>query len=234
MLRGWFPQDDSLTARNGLLVSQQLDQLFRKIDDGVAEDESRLASYVGLLEVFYVFDRRFVEQNEGSNIATVETANAAQRLGLCAKVFGDLELSKSHYLKARESLDEAIGEEPKSVALLQNLLEVQTTIAELEQASGNSDAGRQAFNSALVLLAQSNVEASPETSEWIAPLYKAMATLAVQMELYPQARALADQYVQSMQSLATHYSNDEQWREKADEARSWFEQINERIATVES
>jgi tetratricopeptide (TPR) repeat protein len=225
----WFPQDDSLLAKNSLLVSQQLDQLFRKIDEGVAEDPARLEAYLGLLQTFYVYDRRFVEQNEGSRTATTETASAEQRLGLCARVFGDLELSKTHYRKALDTLNQANHSDPESVLVLQNWLDVATIIATLEQASGQMESGRQAFHVAMQRLRQSQFEDSLEADEWLAPQYRVMASVAIELGLYQDARDLANRYVASLRDLVAAYPSDDQWRKQSLEAVALIEQVNQHL-----
>jgi hypothetical protein len=230
----WFPHDDSLAARNSLLVSQHLDQLFRKIDESIAEDPNRFESFMSLLQVYYVYDRRFVEQNEGSNLATIESANAAQRLGVCAKVVGDLELSKTHFRTARNSLGDAMAGEPNSLVLYQNLMEVQATIAELEQASGNRDLSRHEFDSAFRLLQQCEMGATAETDDSLAPLYRTMITLAVQMNLGSEARRLADCFVSSTEKRLSRSPENALWREQANEARELRNQVHQRYQTPKS
>ena len=116
--------------------------------------------------------------------------------------------------------------EPESINVLLNLLDVQTIIAGLEHASGNPEAGRQEFDTALQMLHQTKVKSSVETEEWLAPQYRIMASVAMQLGLFQEARDLAKRHVESLQDLVSTYPNDEQWRKQADEAKAFVEQLN--------
>ncbi len=224
-LTGATKTSQDLAEDNSLLVAQQLDALFWNIDKRLSQNAAELSSFYEILQVFYLYDRRFVEQNENNLVTQAETAYANQRLAQCAKIFGDFDQSKAYYRKAKQQFEGLVNENPNLISQLHDLIDAQANVADLEQVTGNTDLSKREFQAAIRLLDQSSIPKSMEYHQWLAPQFRSLADIGKKLGLDQDALDLARRFDESASALAQ--SNfDAEVQQQALEAKAMLESIS--------
>ena len=221
------PDSKQLTMANSLLVAQQLDEVFQKLEERVGNDPNELSSFRELIEVFYLYDKRFIEQNQGSELAAVESAYAARRLGLCALLTRDLPLSKIHYREAQRHFEQMVDEDPSSLLSLNELIDTHTTLAMLEQGTGDLEHSKREFYTAVKLTSRMSSTGTAEADGMLAPMFQTLANLGVTLKLYDDALYLAYQFEQSAKSALQSSPTDPVRIEKVSDAVRFHKYLNE-------
>ncbi|MCG8649144.1 MAG: hypothetical protein MI861_04890 [Pirellulales bacterium] len=187
---------------NSLLVAQQLDQLFAKLEEGLGNPSARSPELMEALRIFYLYDRRFVEQNQDSDVAEMETAYAAQRMAQCANFFGDLEQSRSHYRMAKDKFAALVERNPTVVSSFHDLIDAQVNLAGVEQESGDFVASKREFDEVVRRVKEAPFSPSIDYDGWMAPQYQHLALLGASLGEYDQAMEFAQRFEQSARRLA--------------------------------
>lgn len=207
---------------NSLLVSQQLDELFRKIEEQVAADPAQLPTFAELLQVYYTFDHRFVEQNEGNPQTTCESTCAAHRVAQCALIFRDYKKSSTYYRTVRNLLLSSISTTPETHSLvLRELVDAQSRIAVCERLAGNTGACIAELRDACELIDSAPLPESSETVEWLEPVMSELVNVCFDLGLDEERSKLSARF-EAVATAAAQVSADEVERSRLLEQAARF------------
>lgn len=203
---------------DGLLVTQQLDSLFRVVESQLQEDSSHLASFRGLLDTFLLYDRLYVEKASDDPATRIAKAYAAKRMGHCCQVIGRLDDSCEYYRQARDLFASCLQADPNVIELYSLWLNAHTQIAYVELARGDIGSARKEYRTALRAIQESNIVPDFEYHHALLPEFKSLAQLGIELQLYAEAMPVAERFAVSAKIMTDRFPQDSELAQDAVDA----------------
>lgn len=203
---------------DGLLVTQQLDSLFRVVESQLKEDPSRVTAYKKLLDTFLAYDRQFVEEANIHPDTQLARAYAARRMGRCSQMVGQLEESYEHYCQSRDLFAARLQADPNVVELYSLLLNTHTQIVDVQLARGEFGSAEKEYRAALRLLRESTLVPDFEYHSAILPELKSLAQLGIELRLFADAMEAADRFAFSANVVLERAPDDVDLMQEAEDA----------------
>jgi hypothetical protein len=208
-----FPADsgrsDSLASKNELLVTQQLDELFKVTERGLKNGTTEGAAYGELAETFYSYDMQFSSLNRGAENSRLASAYASKRIALIAQGRGNLDVADQYFRSARDAFATQWLEEPTVLGLYLEWLDMQLQIVGTQMDRGDYAAARNEHIVALRIAERASTFSPKESSRVLAPRFRSLVAMGMDLELYEAVLAPARTYVDLMRVLVKQFPDDE-------------------------
>ncbi|KAA5546173.1 hypothetical protein FYK55_04565 [Roseiconus nitratireducens] len=207
---------------NGLLVTQQLDSLFRVVESQLQEDASNLASHRELLDTFQAYDRLYVQQPSVDPATQLAKAYAARRLGHGCQALGELEDAGEYYRQSRDLFAACLQADPHAIDLYSLWLNAHTQIIYVELTRGDLDAAKHEYHIAVGALQQPALTQDFDYHKSMMLELKALAELGIELKLYAEAMQVAERFAFSAKVLTDRSPNDAALAQDAEDAQLYL------------
>ena len=211
---------------DGLLMTQQLDSLFRVVESQLQEDSSHLASYRTLLDTFLAYDRLFVEQPSIDPATRLAKAYAARRMGHCYQAIGELEDSGEYYRQSRDLFASCVQADPKVIDLYSLWLNAHTQIVYVEIARGDLRSAKNEYRTALGVLQESKLVQDFDYHKSQMLELKSLAQLGIELKLYAEAMQVAERFALSANILADQSPQDSELAQDGEDAELYLKVLS--------